>query len=165
MQTTFPILDMSVSPAHRLRNRASAAPWRNVVWPSYTKQTAYTYHGGRVRPVYYVEDRAGLRYVGFADEIVRLRHNGWFTDREFQDDVMRGVVYMLPHGRYVAGYHFNGGDDKGATLWFDELHDTKEDAARMADEHARVAAEAECDYQDEERAKLQAEEDEEALRY
>ncbi len=150
-------LNMNVSLRQRLANVKEGRPWRNELWGTYTPQ--------RERMVYYVEPGA-LRSVGFADELVRIRHTGWFTDREFQDETMRGVVYQLPAhngaSRYVAGYHYNGGDDKGATLYFDTLYDDKEEAARMSDEHARVAADKECDYQDEERERIAAEEVEDA---
>ena len=150
-------LNMAISPVHRLRNVASGKAYANDIWPAYTAQPN--------RPgVYYVEYRA-IRFVDYADKLANLRHTGWFTDDDFQDDTMRGVVCALParngERRLVAGYEYNGGDDKGATLFFDTLYDDAEDAARMADEHARVAAESEREYQAEERAKAEAEEAEE----
>lgn len=151
-------LNMAISPVHRLRNRNADAGYRNYVFGSYTAQPN--------RPaVYYVEYRA-VRFVDHADNLVRLGHKGWFTDDDFQEDVMRGVVCALPardgQRRLVAGYEYTGGDDSGATLFFDQLFDDEKDAARMADEHARVAAESEREYQAEERAKAEAEEAEEA---
>lgn len=153
-----PTLNMNLSLTHRLRNRASGAAYRNQLWGAYCAQPD--------RPgVYYVERKA-LRNFQYADEVVSLRHTGWFTDREFQDDTMRGVIAQLParDGKavYIAGYQYTGGDDTGGTFYFNDLHDTDKEAARMADEHARVAAEEECDYQEAERAKLAAEEAKEA---
>ena len=151
-------LNMGISLAHRLRNRNADAAHRNYVFGSYTAQP-------NRHAVYYVEYRA-IRFVDHADKLANLGHKGWFTDDEFQDDVMRGVVCALPardgQRRLVAGYEFTGGDDKGATLFFDELFDDEKDAAGMADEHARVAAESEREYQAEERAKLDAADAEEA---
>lgn len=58
----------------------------------------------------WIEDAktAGLRFVGYCDEIERsIRHKGWYTD-EFQDSALRGAVWQLPArrgvARYIAGY-------------------------------------------------------------
>lgn len=97
----------------------------------------------------------GLRFVGHAADIVRLRHTGWFTDSDGIGDLLRGIVYQLPSrgGRelYVYGY----GDPSGglaALLCFDLDADSKEQAARMADQVAEWAAETEREYQDKWRA-------------
>lgn len=50
---------------------------------------------------------AGLRFVGYADELASLRHRGWFAD-SFQDTTYRGAVLQLPgrggRNRYLAAY-------------------------------------------------------------
>jgi hypothetical protein len=163
-----PTLNMAIPLTRRLANRATGRAYLNAAWGKYTAQS-----GHRESVVYYV-DAGALRNVGFADEIVSLRHTGWFTDREFQidEETTRGVVYQLPGkdgaARYVAGYHYNGADDEGATLFFDTVYSehgdddkAKREAARTADEHARVAADKECDYQEEERERMRKEEEEE----
>lgn len=94
-------------------------------------------------------------------------HNGWYTDPF--GDVFRdgsglcfGVVCQLPgkggRARYVAGYQF-GGVDGGPTLdlttvyesestgWHGDTPDAMTDAARAADELARIAGEKEREYQ------------------
>lgn len=97
---------------------------------------------------------------------------GWHTDPfgdVFKDGtgLCYGVVYQLPardgRARFVAGYEF-GGMDGGPTLDFGNVYesedcrgdygfsgglaeDTAREAARMADEHARVAAEREREYE------------------
>lgn len=98
----------------------------------------------------------GLRYVGHSDDIVRLGHKGWFTDEGgWNGETLRGVVYQLPsrHGRcmYVYGYSDPNGE-AAALLCFDLDADSKEDAARMADQVAQWAAETEREYQDKWRA-------------
>lgn len=61
----------------------------------------------------------GLRFVGYADKLMSLRHEGYYTRDEEYDSVVRGVVYQLP-GRggvpiFLAGYDNpdNGAADKG----------------------------------------------------
>lgn len=101
-----------------------------------------------------------LRFVGFADELARLNHAGWFTD-EFQDSTLRGVVYQLPgkgrRARYVAGYLES--ESGGTVLDVSTIHGGEEgadsprydsgarDAALAADGEAERAAEREREYQ------------------
>lgn len=80
-----------------------------------------------------------------ADEIsgAGIRHNGWYSD-QYQDQTIRGIVAMLPHGRFLAGYAM--GEHMAAAIDADIYSDIV-DAARMADECARIAAEREMEYQ------------------
>ena len=77
-------------------------------------------------------------------------HTGWFTNDDgttYKDGsgLARGVVVQLPpcpgfkDGRYLAGYWW--GDNGEFVIWPD-LFKTESEAARMADEHARVFAES-----------------------
>lgn len=94
-------------------------------------------------------DRAGLRFVGFADEIVGLTHRGWFAD-DYQDEVYRGAVYQLParHGACVYAYGYDDpNNDRAALLSFDWTAD-KEQAARWADSLCERAAEQEREYRE-----------------
>ncbi len=155
------MLNMSIPLSARLANRKADKAYRNDAYGQYTQQPQLGWSG-----VYYVEAGA-LRKVGYCDELARgIRHTGWFTDDDFQEDTMRGIVYALPakngQRRLVAGYHFNLGDDTGATLYFDMIYDDEIEAAHMADEHARVAAEREREFQAEEREKQRLEDAEEA---
>jgi hypothetical protein len=78
-----------------------------------------------------------------ADDIIRLRHSGWFTD-EHCDETMYGVVATLPRSRgFLAGWSLGEGM---ATSFSRDIHATAEDAARAADEEARIAAEKEREY-------------------
>lgn len=115
---------------------------------------------------------AGLRFVGYADEITRLDHNGWYVDED-QDSTYRGAVWQLPArkgvARYIAGYV--DPNNKGAAFvsldvisekggwsrlpgrvgssWWPQEHandEAKHDAAQQADEIARIYAEKERDY-------------------
>lgn len=67
----------------------------------------------------------GLRFVGYADKIVSLRHTGWYTDPEGERETLRGVVYQLPgrNGKplFVAGHDNtdNGAADSGGPALID----------------------------------------------
>ena len=74
-----------------------------------------------------------------------IRHTGWFTDDYGDSDKIRGIVILLPHGRFMAGWSM--GEGMASTIEpgiFDDI----DEAARMADEHARVAADNEREYQE-----------------
>jgi hypothetical protein len=91
----------------------------------------------------------GLRVAGFADELIRLNHKGWFVDPfEFGGEVARGAVLMLPHGVYVPAIA-DPWNDNAYICDFRDLHtgeDGKTDAARAADYMAECYAETERDY-------------------
>ena len=110
-------------------------------------------------------ERMGLRFVGFADKLVRnAKHTGWYCD-EFQDRTLRGVVYQLTgkagRARYVYGYTssddcYKVSEPNGAALNLSDVtlgngteEDTqaRRDVAMWADNVAERAAEAERDYQ------------------
>ena len=82
----------------------------------------------------------------WADDVegAHISHSGWFTDDYGDSEKIRGIVVLLPHGRYMAGWSM--GEGMASTIEpgvFDDI----DDAARMADEHARVAADNEREYQ------------------
>ena len=80
----------------------------------------------------------------WADDVVKLRHTGWFCD-EYQDSKIRGIVAILPHNRFLAGWSMGEGmasEVDGA------IYDTPEDAAHAADSMAEYAAEREREYQE-----------------
>jgi hypothetical protein len=114
-----------------------------------------------------------FRFKGFADECEGgPDHTGWYGDDEGSGYTMfRGVVFQIP-GRegepiYLAGCEWG---EQGARGKFDtgggwieigrgDTYDNERDAARAADSIAEHAAEAERDYQREERAKEDAAEE------
>lgn len=105
------------------------------------------------KPTYWMEPEAQktLR-VRDAQDLIRMDHNGWYTD-DFCEDTMQGVVILLSHGRALAGYRFscNGG------LTVDgRVYDDPKEAAQQADEMARIAAEQEQEYQRDRREKQEA---------
>ena len=65
-------------------------------------------------------------------------HSGWLTDSEGYDKAI-GIVASLTHGRYIAGYRWTLNDER---VYFDGVFTAESEAARMADEHARVFADS-----------------------
>jgi len=145
--TQPPYLMLSLSASRRLavlRERAAtsdkpdwraARDWTLVNWRAAFGDLGQGCVGGD--RIWYTHTGPALRGERDADDVVDLRHHGWYTD-EMQSDVARGIVGRLPHGRFAAGYLWTG---NGERVYFDRVHDDERDAARMADEHARVFAE------------------------
>lgn len=78
----------------------------------------------------------------WGDEVVDLGHSGWYCD-EYGDTIARGLVICLPHGRFLAGWSLG----EGMTSGYDgALYTDQEEAARAADEEARIVAEHEQEY-------------------
>jgi hypothetical protein len=93
----------------------------------------------------------GLRTAGYADELARLDHTGWYLDSEFQDETVRGIVLRLPghdgKERLVPAMADPHNDDC-ALADFESVTDDKIQAAYAADKIAERYAEAERFYQD-----------------
>lgn len=107
----------------------------------------------------WIEDteRAGLRRVGWSDDVLSLRHKGWFTEDDGDtDEVLRGSVYQLParDGSPCFVYGYDDPHNEGAALLVFETCDDKLDAARYADGFAERVAEHERDYRREEARKM-----------
>lgn len=84
----------------------------------------------------------GLRWK-WADEVVRLKHAGWFAD-EFGDQTIRGLVMRLPHGRgFLAGWSMGAGMASAVDCY---VYPDEESAAWAADSIAENVAEDERDY-------------------
>lgn len=105
-------------------------------------------------------DAAGLRFVGYADKLARIGHNGWYTsDDNDRDEILRGAVLQLPgrNGRplYLAAYE----DPNNAGAYRVDVSEVFEgskadaapevaqrNAARAADSLAERNAEEEREY-------------------
>lgn len=142
------------------RRRYLSNPRHNLgePWPIGGRSRSTYGHGTTLRWIECPKE-CGLRLVGYADEVSSyIDHKGWFTDSEFQDETLRGVVYALPHRRgYLAGYA-DPDNVVAAALEFSIIED-ESDAARRADGIAEIAAEAERDYRDAESRLRRARED------
>lgn len=138
----------------RMFGMTARAAWRAANDPAQPRRygawsPSIVYNSTSDGNVRWVENAAdGLRFVGFADEILpRMRHKGWFTRSVDPNETYRGVVYSLPHGRYVAGYA-DPNNEGAALLCFDMGIDDKEQAAREADHFAERHADKEREYND-----------------
>ena len=87
---------------------------------------------------------ADLRFAGISDEILKLRHEGWYVDR-YRHEVTRGVIYRLPSGRgFLAGWTDPWNADKdgrGPCNLELRSHPDEREAARAAERLAELAAE------------------------
>lgn len=89
-------------------------------------------------PIWYSHAGEQFRNERFCDDVARIGHTGWFTDT-FHDEKARGIVARLPHGRFIAGYHWSSNDER---VYFPEVYDDETEAARAADSHAEAFAES-----------------------
>ena len=168
-------LDEKLISTYRNRRRAGNVAWlalkdaretiaagRQLYWSPYGSTW-----GNKVSDdgAVWIEDykAAGLRFVGFADEIVRsIGHTGWYTDVDGFESI-RGAVFLLP-GRNkaqvcLAGYldPYNDGaarvcvspiigepgdNGEGYGHYTDVIHD----AANQADSFTENVATQERDY-------------------
>lgn len=94
-----------------------------------------------------------FRFAGLAHEILSLRHTGWYTrhDDPCSDELARGVVYMLPHSRFIAAMvdPWNGRKNGTGPCIVEckpngepFIYDDKYEAARAADGLAERYAES-----------------------
>jgi hypothetical protein len=93
-----------------------------------------------------------FRFVGLSHDLVSLRHTGWYTCEDCcSSELARGVVYMLPHNRYLAAIADPDQSDKDGTgpcivevnaNGSPVIYDGKDDAARAADSFAERYAES-----------------------
>lgn len=74
----------------------------------------------------------------WADDVIDLRHTGWWAD-SYQDTKIRGIVAILPHNRFMAGWAMGEGMIAEVDA---SIYDTPEDAAHAADSMAQYAAES-----------------------
>ena len=88
-------------------------------------------------PIWYSHGGPEFRGERDADDIIGLRHTGWFTDTECSETAV-GIVARLPHGRFLAGYRWTS---NGERVYFPEVFDDEREAALAADSHAEAFAE------------------------
>jgi hypothetical protein len=81
----------------------------------------------------------------WADEVIDLAHGGWYSDAYGNSELIRGVVFRLPHGRgFLAGWSMGEGMSSQMAL---TIYADAESAACTADAWAEDIAEAEREYQ------------------
>ena len=94
--------------------------------------------GNYKTPIWYCHTGEQFRDERFCDDVARIDHTGWFTDTDGGEKA-RGIVARLPHGRFIAGYHWSSNDER---VYFPEVYDDETEAARAADSHAEAFAES-----------------------
>jgi hypothetical protein len=138
---------------------ANAQDWKQNRYPkpAILKRGSFTRDQKDSRVIYADSfDDLPFIQVGEAHEVTRLNYTGWYTSEDdYTGEVLRGFVlaYRNPHKLnadgahlfYIAAIHHSDWD--GVTVYADCIHDTPEDAARYADECARVEAE-QCRFED-----------------
>lgn len=104
-------------------------------------------------------DAAGLRFVDFADDIIRLNHRGWYIDPDDWGATYRGAVWQLPSrgGVPVYVYGYKCPHNPGAALVDFESTPDKDTAARWADDVAEADAEEAREFYERGRLEQEAE--------
>lgn len=114
-----------------------------AAWESEPDKRRYAPGGSANRPKmpkFYREPR-GLA-LREAEKPRWLDHDGWYTDDQC-DNVFRPRVWLLPHGRFLAGYDASEWD----TMQLNRaVYDDEREAWRAADRMAERDAETERDY-------------------
>lgn len=129
---------------------------RNVVCGDYYRACLPITGGAHPGGWFYLESdfMPGLRWQ-WADEVISLRHTGWYTGGPL-DGLIRGIVMHLPHGRgFLAGWSMGEGM---ASSYDGDIYGDEESAAYAADSMAKSEAEKQRDYEAEDRALMEAEE-------
>lgn len=83
-----------------------------------------------------------------AEKLLRLRHKGWFTEN-FCGETVRGEVWRLPHGKFLAVIpdQFNDGAGIVENCVYDDENDAARNADRMAEIYAENAREDDAKFQ------------------
>lgn len=89
-------------------------------------------------PIWYSHCAPDFRDERDAHEIIPRLTCGWFTGSDANETAV-GIVCRLSHGRMIAGYRWTSNDER---VYFPQVFTDEEEAASMADEHARVFAES-----------------------
>ncbi len=94
-------------------------------------------------PVWYCHTGEQFRHEIDCNKVTnsRIDHTGWYVDSDCSEMAI-GIVAMLSHGRFIAGYRLTDSDERVyfPTVYSDKWEADRE-AAWAANEHARVFAE------------------------
>lgn len=116
--------------------------WRDVRYGNLTSRDFALGQGynGAV-PVWYAFSKQFRRETD-AHDVLKLRHTGYYTDTDGRETAV-GIVAYFGRSRWIAGYRLTMNDEH---VYFPGIYENADDAARAADEHARVLAESEREY-------------------
>lgn len=122
--------------------------WRDIRRTTHKSIAAYTgalsqgFNGtdNHKTPVWYCHTGEQFRHEKFAKEFANRwdQFPGYYTDVH-ASETTQGIVAMLPHGRFIAGYHW---DANGERVYFPEVFDDEYTAASAADSHAESFADS-----------------------
>lgn len=106
---------------------------------------------------FYLNDAGSPNRWKWADKVTaaHINHIGWFCDEDGDGDKIRGIVVLLPHGKFLAGWSMGEGMSSEVD---GEIYTDETDAARAADNLAEAAADSEREYQEKERQLIEQEE-------
>ena len=138
------ILKMSANAHNINRPPSKQIDWRKSRYANFRSSDFGLNRGlNSGEPIWYTNDGEQFRNERYCDEVFSsIRHTGWWSDVHC-DEKIRGIVAMLPHNRFIAGYESTCNDER---VYFGEVFTDENDASRMADEHARISAEKEMEY-------------------
>lgn len=90
-------------------------------------------------PIWYCQTGQQFRHEVKANEYMNKYSNGYYTNAfgETSKDgsgLCWGIISMLPHGKFIAGYFVGDNDER---VYFDKTFNDEADAASFADEYAR----------------------------
>lgn len=105
--------------------------WRDVRFSTFKSCSDIGQGLNDKKPIWYVNPcKDGyFNREKFADEIVDFRHTGYYTDVDC-NEVAKGIVVSLPHGKFIAGYYWSSNDER---VYHPELYRDEESAAHAAD--------------------------------
>ena len=133
--------------------RMKPKSWRDIRGATYKTVASYVgildrgfnIIGGRKHDIAYTFCGPYFAREYYVDELPDspIDHRGWYTDNDGRAKA-RGIVAMLPHGRFLAGYEWS---DNGERVYFLSVESDLRDAIRAADYYAEQFAESEREYQ------------------
>lgn len=123
--------------------RLQPGDWRGARhWKLNTWRDAYGAGIHQGKGQWYSHGGEQFRDERDAQDVASLGHTGWFTDIH-QEEMAAGIVARLSHGRFIAGYRWTS---NGERVYYPEVFDDEEEAARAADGHAENFAESAREY-------------------
>lgn len=137
------VLRMAANEHNRNRPPSLAIDWRGArrygfgTWAAAYCDLSQGANAGAA--IWYSHTGEHFRNEEFCDQYddSPVKHRGWYSDAD-GTETMRGIVGLLSHGRFVAGYHSSGNDER---VYFGAVYSDIDDAMRAADAHAEQYAE------------------------
>lgn len=157
MFETITLHDFAQPLAARAKSRKFCGPYK---WRPAVPQSGRSFYMGK--PLSCAENGSGFRLrLEYTTDHLRNDRNvplAYWCDEDGSGDSLSPIVAQLPHGRgWLAGWTMGAG--MISYLATDLIHDDPVDAARMAHEEARIAAEREREHAAAEAARLDDDED------